>query len=95
MIIKKITIKNFRSIQKCAIDFEDLTIISGCNDSGKSNLLKALNLFFNNQTDHNTRFDFDADYCKFAVVPDKTAKEIQIELLLIPPQHFSNNRPFM
>lgn len=95
MIIKKITIKNFRSIQKCAIDFDDLTIISGCNDSGKSNLLKALNLFFNNQTDHNTRFDFDADYCKFAVTPDKTAKEIQIELVLIPPQHFSNNRPFI
>ncbi len=69
-IIEQIEIKNFRSfgnrklesykVLKC----QSLNIISGANDSGKSNILRALNLFFNKKTDLNNFFDFDKDFFK-------------------------------
>ncbi|MDN3558521.1 ATP-dependent nuclease [Vreelandella neptunia] len=92
MLIKKISIKNFRSIENCRITPRNMNVFSGCNDSGKSNLLKALNLFFNNQTDHNTNFDFETDFCHFSTVPNKTAKEIKIELTLSPPSSYRDSR---
>ncbi|EFN9546682.1 AAA family ATPase, partial [Escherichia coli] len=48
--IRRIEITNFRSIQKIVIDSARLQIIVGNNDAGKSNILRALNLFFNSQT---------------------------------------------
>ena len=51
--IEKIEISKFRSFgETIKIDTFDFNVFSGGNDSGKSNILKALNLFFNNQTDH-------------------------------------------
>ena len=47
MFIKEIRIRNFRSIVKADIQLSDLTLFVGLNDVGKSNVLKALNLFFN------------------------------------------------
>jgi len=67
-LIKQIEIKNFRSFgnrkkESYKIDrISDLNIISGANDSGKSNILRALNLFFNGQTNLNQFFDFDRDF---------------------------------
>lgn len=46
MHIKRIYIKNFRSIKSTLIDLENINIFYGLNDVGKSNVLKALNLFF-------------------------------------------------
>ncbi len=58
-LIEKIEIERFRSIARADISADHITIFSGLNNSGKSNVLKALDLFFNN----NTRgFDFDKDY---------------------------------
>lgn len=50
-IIEKIEIKNFRSIKHLVIDSidESVLIFSGGNSSGKTNILRALNLFFNNE----------------------------------------------
>ena len=45
MIIKSIQIKNFRSIVNEHIDASNLTLFVGNNDAGKSNIIKALNLF--------------------------------------------------
>jgi len=69
-----------------------MNVFLGCNDSGKSNLLKALNLFFNNKTDRDTNFDFKSDFCHFAKIPNKTAPEIKIELTLAPPSSFKDSR---
>jgi len=55
---------------------------------GKSNVLRALNLFFNNQTDAGQGFDFITDYSRLVAAPKKKAKEISIELLLSPPDTF-------
>ncbi len=73
-IIEKITIKHFRSFdgnrkdkkQKMSeiINLKDLNIFSGANDSGKSNVLRALNLFFNDEISPNTPFNWERDLSK-------------------------------
>jgi len=48
MKIKKIKIKNFRSYKdEVEIEFDDLTAFVGKNDIGKSTVLEALDIFFN------------------------------------------------
>lgn len=68
-IIEKIEIKNFRSFgdsEKTKIyDLNDLNIFSGANDSGKSNILRALNLFFHlDKIDFYQRFVFEKDFSR-------------------------------
>lgn len=65
-IIKRIEIRNFRSIQHLIISkgLTDLNVIVGNNDIGKSNILKALNLFFNSQTELGKSLDFWEDFNK-------------------------------
>lgn len=61
-IIDRIEIRYFRSIYNVTIaPSNDVNIFVGANDAGKSNIVKTLNLFFNNQTDFNSDFDFLAD----------------------------------
>ena len=89
-MLKSITIKNFRSIVEQTIEFDKFTCLVGNNDCGKSNILKALNLFFNNQTDFNTEFDFDRDYSKFAKKLNKKAKEITISITFNLPSNYKD-----
>lgn len=52
MKIKSIYIKRFRSILNLKLDLDSLehiTTICGANNSGKTNVLRAINLFFNSQ----------------------------------------------
>ena len=63
MYIEKIEIQYFRSIYRETITgLKLLNVFTGKNDAGKSNVLKALNLFFNNETDTETPFSFVDDY---------------------------------
>ena len=71
--IKSVHIRNFRSIVDETINLTDFNCFVGKNDSGKSNVLKALNLFFNGETDFNTAFDFESDYSQFAKRGQKQA----------------------
>lgn len=51
MIITKMYIKNFRGYTDQTIElYEDLNVIIGKNDVGKSTILEALEIFFNNET---------------------------------------------
>lgn len=88
-IIKNIVVKNFRSIVYQEFDTQQLNIFVGANDSGKSNILRALNLFFNNKTDYNKDFKFEHDYSKFAPIVQKKAKEIVIALEIYPPSNYT------
>ena len=47
MKLIKINIKNYKSLRDVTIEFEDFTVFIGKNDAGKSNLLTALDIFFN------------------------------------------------
>lgn len=76
-IISKIQIKHFRSFFECD-DLKSLgefNIFAGANDSGKSNALKALNLFFNNQTSFLDRFNFEDDYSKLSFLKAREKKK--------------------
>ena len=61
-LIQKIKIEHFRSINEISIiDLSHINVFSGLNDVGKSNVIKALNLFFNNQVDWRSELDFYRD----------------------------------
>ena len=48
MKLKTFKLKNFRSYkEEVTIDFDDLTTFVGKNDIGKSTILEALEIFFN------------------------------------------------
>lgn len=47
MRLKRVILKNFKAFEKSEIDFDDISVIVGRNDAGKSTILHALNLFFN------------------------------------------------
>lgn len=51
MVISKLYIKNFRGYEEQTIELhKDLNVIIGKNDVGKSTILEALEIFFNNNT---------------------------------------------
>lgn len=90
--IRQISIKNFRSISELSMDVSDLTVIVGDNDCGKSNVLRALNLFFNNQTNPDTAFNFSNDHNRFAETKAKRASEIEVQVdLELPASYRKNN----
>lgn len=65
-IINKVEICYFRSVYRIELtDLGDINVVTGGNDCGKSNLLKALNLFFNNETELDKEFNFSDDFCRF------------------------------
>lgn len=99
-IIEQIEIKNFRSfgnrklesykVLKC----QSLNIISGANDSGKSNILRALNLFFNKKTDLNNFFDFSKDFFKKEEIDENEIKEelVTIKIWFHNPKNIGKNQ---
>lgn len=72
LLISKIEIRYFRSVYTVTLNpCRDINILMGGNDAGKSNVLKALNLFFNNETDLGIpylRETFTEDITKFRLV---------------------------
>lgn len=85
--IKRIYIKNFRSIVEADIDVSEFNVFVGLNDSGKSNVLKALNLFFNYKRE---TFNFFEDYSKLVHYTGHRAKEIIIALTLEIPKPYTD-----
>lgn len=74
-IISKVEINYFRSVYSCnLLHCNDVNVLIGGNDSGKSNILKALNLFFNNQTELNTPFNFYDDLSRLREKEARSAK---------------------
>lgn len=62
-LISELEIRNFRSIRNIKIGgITDFSCFCGQNNAGKSNILKALNLFFNNETDPGRSLRIDEDY---------------------------------
>jgi hypothetical protein len=79
-VISEISIKNFRSIGAAVIKAGRITTFVGANDAGKSNVLRALNLYFNGETGHGEPFNFAKDYNIFASKRVKKAHEIEIKV---------------
>ncbi len=64
--LQSLRIQRFRSIEDLTIDFAPITIFVGANDSGKSNILKAVNLFFKNEVEPTSQYEHSRDYFKHA-----------------------------
>lgn len=92
MSIAKLVIRNFRSIVSFEHEMRDLNIFVGQNDEGKSNILRALNLFFNHDKPDGYKLDWSRDYCCFATKRANKAEEITIEIEIHPPASFSNQK---
>lgn len=89
-IIDKIEVNYFRSAYSIALtDLRDITIFIGENDSGKSNILKSLNLFFNNETEHETAVNFTEDISR---TREKEAKKAKGRLTIWIKITFNNFR---
>lgn len=86
--IRSIHIENFRSIRNLDVSVTQLSVFVGKNDSGKSNILRALNLFFNGETNPGVEFDFQDDYNFFAPVRARKAKEITVRLEIEIPESY-------
>ncbi len=93
-IIKRVVIENFRSIRNLDLNCANVNVLSGVNDSGKSNVLRALNLFFNDKTDFLKPLKFSDDFCKIALASaQKAAKkkqQIKIKVYFKVPESFSS-----
>lgn len=77
MKIKNIHLKNFRSFEDCLIEFEDFyTAICGKNNSGKSNIIRAILNVLERPMPSRNRLNFNSD---FPVWKSKSSKE-NIEL---------------
>ena len=87
-LLSEIEVNGFRSIRDCSITgLGNFTTFAGLNNSGKSNFLRALNAFFNNQTDEGINLKVNDDYFR----PDmrkKKAKQIKVSVKFSLPNQF-------
>ena len=87
-LIKGVEVKGFRSIRDAALkDFDQMTAIVGRNSSGKSNLLRALNLFFHGEVEPGNVLRFDRDH--HTVPGERKKKRISISVEFELPPTFS------
>ena len=68
MQLRKVTLKHFRSIKECTISVSDVTALVGENNSGKSSLLRALNLFFNYEFEKSDLFSDRHQYSPQSII---------------------------
>ena len=87
-MISWIAIRNYRSIDSVDIDCNWITTFAGKNDAGKSNILRSLNLFFNDETDPNTPLLFNRDFNSYAKVGKNKARQISITLRFVLPHGY-------
>ena len=57
MPLSRVIIKNYKSIKHCDVTLSELNVLIGENGTGKTNLLEAINYFYNNLTDNNVHTD--------------------------------------
>lgn len=82
--LTKIEIRNFRSVRNLTLSPGKLAVLVGKNDFGKSNILRALNLFFNGRTMPADELNFETDHSVFNN-PNRRAREISIRLEIEMP----------
>ena len=90
IMIRGITIKNFRSIRRANISVSDFNVFVGTNDAGKSNILKALNLFFNDQVDCGIPYNYQSDFTYLYPPKSKEAKAVSISVQFEIPESFAD-----
>lgn len=77
-VLAYVKVENFRSVRSVTLDqLGDYSPIAGLNSAGKSNVLRALNLFFTGTVDESRApLDFQTDYSSHA--PSGKKKEVAV-----------------
>lgn len=88
-LIKRISISGFRSVKETSADeVGALTCFVGKNSSGKSNIFRALNLFFNGEIEPGRVLNFARDY--YEETPRRRIKKkISISIEFAVPDNFN------
>jgi len=76
MKLRKIHIHNIRSVKDASFNLEDYSMLVGENNSGKTNILTAIRLFYE---DGGLKFKKDIDFPKFKVEDDESWIELYFE----------------
>lgn len=79
-LIKSVEIIKYRSIYKARFDTPDIVILSGKNNVGKSNVLKALNLFFHGYSTYDSPYTSAKDFNVAYTGGAGGRREIQVKL---------------
>jgi len=86
--IHDIEISRFRSIRDAKLaDLHDFSVLAGLNNSGKSNFLRALNLFFTGRPEPELPFNLARDYYR-GELSAKRKKNIHISVHFTLPKSF-------
>lgn len=85
-LIQAIKIRGFRSCRNVALNnISDYTVLVGANNAGKSNILKALNMFFTGNIGEGSLLDIRRD----VNVPGNQKKECSVEVKFKLPKNFN------
>lgn len=76
MQILSITIHNFRSTEDCSFTLGDYSLMIGANNSGKSNVMDALRIFY----EKGLKYDHNRDFPKFKTKDSEGWIEIEYQL---------------
>jgi predicted ATP-dependent endonuclease of OLD family len=82
MKIKTVKIHNFRSIEERSFDLVNYSLLVGANDSGKSNIIDAIRVFYDD-----LKFNEDKDWPKFTTSDNESWIEIKF---LLSDEEFNN-----
>ena len=85
--LKSIRIQRFRSIDDLTIKLAPITVFVGGNDSGKSNILKAINLFFNKEVVPGSQYDHVRDFSRVTAERERKADEVVLRTLVKCPHY--------
>ena len=93
-LIKNIEIEGFRSIKKAKLNnLTDFTTIAGLNSAGKSNILRAISLFFTGEKEPGKGFNPTLDY-HFSKSRPKKKVSITVEFEIPNNFHYHNDVSF-
>lgn len=87
-LITCIKVEGFRSLADTTVEpLGNLNCLIGANNSGKSNILRALNLFFTGMPDRGLPLGFSQDY--YAAPKSRKKKRIRVSVSFSLPQYFT------
>jgi AAA15 family ATPase/GTPase len=92
IVIRDVEISRFRSLRDTKLEnLHDFSILAGLNNSGKSNFLRALNLFFTGRPEPEIQFNLVRDYYR-GDLSAKRKKNIRISVHFTLPSLFNFRR---
>jgi len=95
-LIDEVEVSYFRSFTKGRLRKQkDLNIIFGKNDAGKSNLVRALSLFFNGCPDNLNNFDFEVDFSHLRALEAERSADVRkflyVKITFNTPKNFQRS----